>query len=143
MAESLKQLPLGKLFLDDQNPRLPSQLKGAAESEIISYMLMEAATLDLMTAIGQNGFFAGEPLLVVQDGERYRVAEGNRRLTALKLLKDPTLAPVKERKVEQIFNAVTYKEIVSRAFRVRYFLRKSRFTSTLDIGILLEFSHGT
>jgi hypothetical protein len=110
MSNFLKQIPIEDLMLDTQNPRLPSHLKGGGSENIISYMLLDAATLDLMLAIGQNGFFAGEPLLVVASAdEKYRVIEGNRRLTALMLLKDPKLAPVKKTKVSQIVEAVPYK----------------------------------
>lgn len=110
MTEYLDQIEIGKLDLDDQNPRLPKYLRGKDEATIIEYMLLEASTLDLMLAIGQNGFFPGEPLLVVAEGERFRVVEGNRRLTALKLLKNPDLAPVQKQRVSQIMEAVTYKE---------------------------------
>jgi hypothetical protein len=110
MTDHLEDIKLELLMLDDQNPRLPKPLRGKNEKAIIEYMLMEASTLDLMLAIGQNGFFSGEPLLVVKEGEKYRVIEGNRRLTALKLLKDPALAPVQTRRVSQIMQSVTYKE---------------------------------
>ena len=102
-------IPIEKLRLDDQNPRLPASIHGKDRGLIIEYMLMEAATLDLMLAIGQNGFFAGEPLLVVADGESFKVIEGNRRLTALLLLQDPTIATVQTRKTKEVFDAVSYK----------------------------------
>ena len=110
MTDNLKDIKLELLILDDQNPRLPKPLRGKSEQAIIEYMLMEASTLDLMLAIGQNGFFPGEPLLVVKEGHKYRVIEGNRRLTALKLLKEPALAPVQTRRVSQIMESVKYKE---------------------------------
>ena len=72
-------------------------------------MLLEAATLDLMLAIGQNGFFPGEPLLVVKENDMFRVIEGNRRLTALLILRDPSVAPVKKKGVQQIYDAVEFK----------------------------------
>jgi len=110
VAGKLVDLSIKDLILDSQNPRLPKPLRGKTEEAIIEYMLMEAATLDLMLAIGQNGFFPGEPLLVVEEGSKYRVVEGNRRLTALKILKDPSKAPVQKRRVAQIMDSVTYKE---------------------------------
>ena len=109
MSGKLEMIPIEKLRLDDQNPRLPASIHGKDRGLIIEYMLMEAATLDLMLAIGQNGFFAGEPLLVVADGEAFKVIEGNRRLTALLLLQDPTIATVQTRKTKEVFDAVSYK----------------------------------
>jgi hypothetical protein len=109
MNGKLAKISIAELLLDDQNPRLPKPLRGKDEVAIIEYMLTEAATLELMLAIGQNGFFSGEPLLVVKEDDKYRVVEGNRRLTALKLLKDPSIAPVQKRRVAQIMDSVTYK----------------------------------
>lgn len=110
MTESLKDIPIENLILDDQNPRLPSFIRGKTESDIIAYMLRDAATLDLMLAIGQKGFFRGEPLLVVKDSAHsYRVIEGNRRLTALKLLKDPGLGPINQRKIARIYEDVSFR----------------------------------
>jgi hypothetical protein len=109
VTELLDNIPIEDLILDDQSSRLPKPLRGKSEKQIIEYMLMEAATLDLMLAIGQNGFFPGEPLLVVQEGEKYRVIEGNRRLIALKILMRPEIVPVQKNKVDQIMEAVKYK----------------------------------
>ena len=83
------KIPLDKLKLDPNNPRLPKSLrvKGASEEEIIEYMLLDASLIELMMAIGENNFFPGEQLLVVKDmGDSYKVVEGNRRLSAVKLL---------------------------------------------------------
>ncbi len=110
MVGKLVDISINDLILDDQNPRLPKPLRGKDEKSIIEYMLTDASTLDLMLAIGQNGFFPGEPLLVVKEGKKYRVIEGNRRLTALKILKDPSKAPVQKRRVSQIMDSVPYKE---------------------------------
>jgi hypothetical protein len=44
-----------------------------------------------MLAIGQHDFFIGEALLVVKNGDNFTVVEGNRRLTSLKLLSNPSL----------------------------------------------------
>jgi hypothetical protein len=46
-------------------------------------MLLDASLIELMLAIGENGYFPGEQLLVVFDpsDSKYRVVEGNRRLS--------------------------------------------------------------
>jgi len=109
MNDRIENIYLEALFLDDQNPRLPSYLRGTDDEAIIAYMLREAATLELMLAIGQKGFFRGEPLLVVKENGRYRVVEGNRRLTALKLLRHPTIAPIQNRSDKKIWDEVVFK----------------------------------
>ena len=89
-------LNIEDLIYDPKNPRLPSSLvKGDNEKDVINWMLSDAAILELMGSIGEKGFFPAEPLLVVKSAEKegkYIVVEGNRRLTAAKLLKHPELA---------------------------------------------------
>lgn len=76
-----------KLHFDQLNPRLPKRLQGVSdEAMIIDYMLKNGNILELMKSIAEMGYSEAEPLLVVKDGDAYIVVEGNRRLTALKLL---------------------------------------------------------
>ena len=51
--------------------------------------------MDLVRSIATNGFIPADPIVVWKDAknERYYVAEGNRRVLALKLLRDPSKAP--------------------------------------------------
>ncbi len=83
------------------NPRLPNSLK-KAESDIIDWMLSKENITDLMSSIGEKGFFPGEPLLVVPNGKKYIVIEGNRRYTAVLLLNKPDLATQKKGSVTEI-----------------------------------------
>ena len=53
-------IPLSDLKLDLNNPRLPKSKQGKDEKTVIEWMLLEAATLELMLAIAENDFFAGE-----------------------------------------------------------------------------------
>lgn len=96
-------IPVTNLKLDDENPRLPEYLFGKGEDKIMDYMLLEESTLELIQAIGEKGFFPGEMLLVVEESkDNYTVVEGNRRLTSVKLLNDPTLATAQESMVKKI-----------------------------------------
>lgn len=100
----LKEIPIEKLEFDKNNPRLPKKLYGAKESAVIEWMLLDASLLDLIASIASNGFFPGEPLLVIQNknNDNYIVIEGNRRLASCKILNDPDLASVKNRSVANI-----------------------------------------
>ncbi|MFD2524159.1 hypothetical protein [Emticicia soli] len=101
----IENIPIENLKLDLLNPRLPKSKQGKDEKTVIEYLLLEAATEELMIAIGKNGFFAGELLLVTEDlteENKYIVIEGNRRLTAVKLLLHPSLATVKKVSVQEI-----------------------------------------
>jgi hypothetical protein len=95
-------LPTDQLTFDPLNPRLPSSIDGSNEKAVLEWMLSDATIIELMASLGEKGYFPGEPLLVVYSGKkkRYEVIEGNRRLTAVKLLHDPQLAPMKKKAVQ-------------------------------------------
>lgn len=121
MEKQIESIDLKSLKLDLMNPRLPKSKQGKDEETVIEFMLLEAATLELMMAIGQNDYFAGELLLVIEDpedAEKYVVIEGNRRLTAVKLLNDPSLSTVKKESIKQIISEANYfpKKIPSLIF---------------------------
>lgn len=102
---------LDSLHLDFQNPRLSENFKRniSDENEIIQWMLEDASIIELMLAIGQNGFFIGEALLVVKEEDKYIVVEGNRRLTSLKLLTNAKLATVHTKKVQKVLEETTHR----------------------------------
>jgi hypothetical protein len=94
-----------QLKFDKLNPRLPKRLQGITdEAKIIDYMLKNGNILELMKSIAETGYSEAEPLLVVLDAndKKYVVVEGNRRLTAVKLLNDPSLAKVRITSVDEI-----------------------------------------
>lgn len=100
-----KDISFKDLKLDNQNPRIPKSIRDSnpSEEKLIEYMLLDASLIELMLAIGENGYFPGEQLLVVKDtDDKYRVVEGNRRLTAVKLLNNPELATVQKSKIKRV-----------------------------------------
>jgi len=89
------------LQLDHLNPRIPERLRGSVDSEVLNWMLSDATLIDLMASISENGFFAGEPIIAIRgDANNFIVVEGNRRLAAIKLLIDPSLANVSPKAVQ-------------------------------------------
>ena len=105
-------IPISNLKLDLYNPRLPKSKQGKDEKTVIEYLLLEAATTELMESIGENDFFDGEMLLVVSDESangKYVVVEGNRRLTAVLLLSNPELTTVRKSLVKEIADNAKYK----------------------------------
>jgi hypothetical protein len=112
--QKFQNIPVSNLKLDLFNPRMPKSKQGKDEKSVIEYMLLEASTLELMLAIGENDFFAGELLLVVPDPAdkgKYVVIEGNRRLTAVKLLSNPSLSSVKKIAIKEIVENAKFKPI--------------------------------
>lgn len=112
MSQRIENVELGNLQLDLFNPRLPKSKQGKNESVVVEYLLLEAATLELMESIGENNFFVGEMLLVIPNKEepgKYIVIEGNRRLTAVMLLNNPELAKVKKAAIKEVVDSAKYK----------------------------------
>jgi len=98
-AKSVAQTPVELLDFDSLNPRLPNYLNKGDDSEVIEWMLKEANIVELMGSIGTQGYFDGEPLIVVPsktNAKHFEVVEGNRRLTAVKLLHNPELASTRK-----------------------------------------------
>jgi hypothetical protein len=103
-------ISINDLHLDPENPRLPERLKNAKEKVILNWMLSDATLIDLMASIAENGFFMGEPILVVQENGINIVVEGNRRLGAVKLLNNPELATESPRTVRAISEIANRKK---------------------------------
>ncbi|EJL6744740.1 hypothetical protein NMR85_002008 [Vibrio alginolyticus] len=97
-----EQVDLNRLKLDPNNPRLPKRLKHSSDEDIVNWMLSDSSLIELMLAIGTNGFFPGEPLLVNEndDGDLI-VVEGNRRLASLLLLNGKVKANTQVGSVDQ------------------------------------------
>lgn len=109
MSNQIQMIPLANLLFDPENPRLPKEFRGMRdEVAVIAHMLRDESLIELMKSIGQTGYSASEPLLIVPDGEDYIVVEGNRRLAALKLLSNPSLASVRRKSVEEVIREKTH-----------------------------------
>lgn len=94
--KTIQYISVNNLLFDPQNPRLPRSIDASDERAVINWMLKDATIPELMNSIGQQGYFSGEPLLVVPTGNAtHIVVEGNRRLTAVKLLHNPEKANIK------------------------------------------------
>ena len=91
-----KKLKIIDIDLHEENPR---HAKLTAQEEIIEYLLSDEQVLDLAKSIAKLGLNPLESCGVVKrKGDAgYYAAEGNRRLCALKLLINPSLAPAGKR----------------------------------------------
>ncbi|WAC67207.1 hypothetical protein OVA14_05550 [Agrococcus sp. SL85] len=101
-------IELEHLYFDPENPRLPLSVDGDDERQVLEWMLDDAGLVELMGSIAVNGYFAAEPLLVTKrkSGDGYWVLEGNRRLAAVRLLNEPSLAPIRRQAVHKIAHEV-------------------------------------
>ena len=92
----IEPLEIDQLLLDPENPRLEGIAKTTDQNELIKAMWREMAVSEVALSIAENGFFEEEPLFAIPGGmlngkKAYYVVEGNRRLTAVKLLRDGNL----------------------------------------------------
>lgn len=99
---------LQDLYLDPENPRLPSNV-GRSQQEMLAYLAKYTSIEDLMNAIAENDYFPGEPLISFQKDERHYVVEGNRRLTALKLIADPYIISSPSSRIVEISQNAKHK----------------------------------
>lgn len=104
MSDALNMRPIevARIFLDLENPRHDPY---EDEAQVIDYLCRYENIFPLAKDIAQNGLNPLELLAVIPESDdegggkaTYTVAEGNRRLCALKLLDDPDRAPPKLRK---------------------------------------------
>lgn len=82
------------LDLDVENPRLADVPvpESPTQDDLASVLWEAMAVRELALSIAYNGYFSHEPLFVEKaKGGRYVVIEGNRRLTAVRVLLDPRL----------------------------------------------------
>lgn len=76
----LDTINISKIQLDSENPRIPKSLHGQNEEAILKYMIDNASVIELINSIGENSFFPGEPIILVNNtDDTYKVIEGNRR----------------------------------------------------------------
>lgn len=108
MVEDIQSKNLDELLLDPENPRLPESVNRDQQS-MLDYIASTTAIEELMSAIAENDFFPGEPLIVVKHNNKYIVVEGNRRLTAVKLLQDPSICSRPGAKMKEISEEAKYR----------------------------------
>ena len=94
------EVELDRIFLDQDNPRHKPY---DTQAEVIEYLCVHESILSLARDIVAHGLNPIEQFALIPDDNAgdgsttFVVAEGNRRICALKLLHDPDLAPSKLR----------------------------------------------
>ncbi len=78
---------LDDLLLDKNNPRIHQKISAnISQIELAVFIYNNFGISDLVESIKKNGYFAVEPMVVIPEGDKYIVVEGNRRLTTIKIL---------------------------------------------------------
>ncbi len=90
--EKVTQVPVDCLDLDTRNPRLTDMGIGASDEVIITHLYRVEDLSELLQSIAANGYMDIEPFIVCEENGRLTVLEGNRRLAAVRLLRDDELS---------------------------------------------------
>lgn len=100
-----RDIEVSRLDFDKRNPRFPKHIAEGPVSLLIERFVRDERLLEIIDSIGDQGYFVGEPLLVVPAGKKkFVVVEGNRRLAALKLLCGEVEAPAGRISIEKAVN---------------------------------------
>jgi hypothetical protein len=127
MANQSKKIEVKDLTLWDENARFPDKYYNQEESELIEYFLSKSdfKIKTLIEAIVKDFDLPQlEKIIVWNDGEQNIVLEGNRRLTAYKLLINPSL--VKEKKLKEFIEAEKAKIDISENYLLECILVEER-----------------
>lgn len=113
MANGVAQLPqIGHaekvsveiLDFDGNNPRFTPDKRpdGTTDTAVIAMLASSADLAELIQSISTSGYINIEPLIVIERNGRLAVLEGNRRLAAVKVLRDPEMAKAAKISVPQM-----------------------------------------
>lgn len=88
--DKIENIKIENLLLDKKNPRIHIDIpKEISQVNLCKYIYDNFGIIDLKDSLKKNGYFQVEPMVVIpsedEDG-KFIVVEGNRRLTAIKIL---------------------------------------------------------
>lgn len=87
-----KEIRVEELYLDAKNPRLAgTDLSVDDQQEIVEVLWQDRAVIEIVDSIVASGYWKHEILFATRELGKLVVIEGNRRLTAVKLLLDDEL----------------------------------------------------
>jgi hypothetical protein len=88
IGDHIDHVSLARLELDPENPRIPLALRDASQESLLVFIEAHYEPIVIARSLARHGFFTSEPLITIPGRRRGKltVVEGNRRLTALKLL---------------------------------------------------------
>ncbi|CAL2111098.1 conserved hypothetical protein [Tenacibaculum sp. 190130A14a] len=133
----VRSLSTERLRLDVENPRLPDDLIGeSSQKEIIDYLVKNENVSTIAESIANKGYLHNEMPYVYKNSKgKFVVLEGNRRVTACKLLLKPSLAPqTRQRTFKNLSEQIEDKNEIS---KIHVILCPSRE----EADILIEARH--
>ena len=109
-----KPYSVASLHLDPKNPRLGRETTARAPREIVQYLFEHDKAIEVAESIASRGYFPNEPLLAIRENDRLVIVEGNRRLAALKALREPGLLEgAKRGQVERLSRRIINAQLIA------------------------------
>lgn len=96
----IDEAPVGDLKLDLSNHRFP--VDQPTESAAMNYLFAVHDVMSVARIILRDGYVDNELPLVVRENEHLIILEGNRRLSALRALLDPSLVPSHQTELDRL-----------------------------------------
>lgn len=132
------EVDLDGLLLDLENYRIPTRRDD--EAGALKYLFASEDVLGAARLILRDGYFDNEVPIVIADtpqadGPPYIVMEGNRRVSALKALHDPTLVPGHENEVRALLKRYAV-EADNLPERIRVIVAPDRVTAAPHVARL-------
>ena len=113
---SAKSVSVASLHLDPKNPRLGRETLAQAPREILQYLFDHDKAMEVAESIAYRGYFMNEPLLAVLQDGKLVVVEGNRRLAALKALREPGLVEGPHaKKIQRLSRRISDHSLIAKA----------------------------
>ena len=143
LVMAYEQLPiveveLDGLLLDLENYRIPT--RSDDEAGALKYLFASEDVLGAAKSILRNGYFDNEVPIVISavpagDAGSFTVLEGNRRVSALKALRDPTIVPGRETEIRALLKRYAV-EAENLPERIRVLVAPDRTTAAPHVARL-------
>jgi len=128
------EVKISSLRLDDHNPRLAEKQRDKGQAHIADVLRMAHDVLPIAQSLVDNGFFAAEPLLVIEnpnEADTWIVVEGNRRTAALMGLTDPE---VRAGYADVKWDELATRSPLSATDKIPIVIHQSREAAQVEVG---------
>lgn len=134
----IKEVELDCLLLDLENYRIPTRRKN--QESALKYLFASEDVIGAMRSILTNGYFDNEVPIVMpasesEGNQAYIVLEGNRRVSALKALRNPMIIPGHAKEIQSLAKRYAV-EVQGLPTRIRVLVAPDRATAAPHVARL-------
>jgi hypothetical protein len=137
----LHDIDPAQIDLDPFNPRFSPDQRGKSQRGVIEILLEQYNLDEIAESICAGGFVPLDPFIVVKEGGKLIMVEGNRRLAVIKLFLDPTLTPPRYKKEWDDFRSRVSVDAIRMMKKLDLWLYDSR--RSLELVSYVGYRHVT